>query len=686
MSDFKHFGKAVNEQLAKMSNFELFTTDVTGDELIALYLASFPEGTDPIYKTNTEHTCTCCFQFIRNMGNLVMVNEAGEMVSLWNVYGKLEAPYDVVARALFERVRAAKINGIFRTDMASFGQEATRKLQADGKTVVTHNHFYGTTPARMVIKTRKVGGETVSADSVKGAYASGVQVFERGLKELTRSAVTDVLGLIERNDIYRGAEHLHAVKAFNDMQLAYGKAKNKNAFVWANSTSPAVSRFRNTAIGKLVQDLSEGTDLEAAVKSFEAMVAPTNYKRTTSLITPKMIEQAQATLAELGLENAIHRRLAKLSDVSVNNVLWVDNSARAQMKDGIAGLLADQVGKTTTKADAAVAQAIGIDKFMSDVLPKASSIDVMLKNQHMGNFVSVTTSDDPAKLFQWDNPFGWSYDGNVTDSIKERVAKAGGNVTNAKLRISLSWFNHDDLDIHVVQPDGDRIYHGSRRSPFGHLDVDMNISPESRQAVENISWTRVQDGPYRVMVNNYTKRESIDVGCVIEIECDGQIIQLSHPGVLKKSHSWGEAGSQIAMVHVRNGRIEKIDPATGVVGGGYSQEKWGVKTEDFVKVKTVMYSPNYWDANASGNKHWFFLLDGCKNDMPARGIYNEFLRSDLAKHRKVFEILGDKTKCDPTDDQLSGVGFSSTRKDELTVRVKSGKITKLYNINFSTKE
>jgi hypothetical protein len=115
-----------------------------------------------------------------------------------------------------------------------------------------------------------------------------------------------------------------------------------------------------------------------------------------------------------------------------------------------------------------------------------------------------------------------------------------------------------------------------------------------------------------------------------------------------------------------------------------SQDKWGVKTETFAKVQTVMFSPNYWDENAVGNKHWFFILEGCKNPEPTRGVYNEFLagRLGLDKHRKVFEILGDKTKCPVTDNQLSGLGFSSTRGDVVMVCVKTGRAQKYYNINF----
>ena len=99
-------------------------------------------------------------------------------------------------------------------------------------------------------------------------------------------------------------------------------------------------------------------------------------------------------------------------------------------------------------------------------------------------------------------------------------------------------------------------------------------------------------------------------------------------------------------------------------------------------INTVMYSPNHWDGQAVGNKHWFFVLDGCRNDEPTRGIYNEYLKSELDKHRKVFEVLGSKTMCPPTEEQLSGLGFSSTRGDSVIVQVTTAKQQSTYNIQF----
>jgi hypothetical protein len=64
-----------------------------------------------------------------------------------------------------------------------------------------------------------------------------------------------------------------------------------------------------------------------------------------------------------------------------------------------------------------------------------------------------------------------------------------------------------------------------------------------------------------------------------------------------------------------------------------------------------------------------FVMQNCRNPGPTRGIYNEFLKSSLDLHRKVFEVLGSKTKAPYSDDQLSGIGFTAARGDSVTVVV-----------------
>lgn len=685
-SNFPLFARQVAASFQDlMKERDVFVADVDGDVLYEKYIAAFPEGTNPIFNKNTEHDCSCCKHFIRRAGT-VMALSGGVISTVWDKAAD-RAPgfYAKVATVLQGTIRAAGPRDLFRVgrNEPQFGAQQTRSFN-DQQRAVTWEHFYtGEIPRNLRVD---------QPDTVRGDYRTTVQVFERGLLELTPDAVETVLSLVNQGSLYRGEEHKPALTQFRKMQREFlsKNAPEKKLFVWANAGSPG-ARFRNTVIGTLVQDLSEGKDLEFAVKSFETKVAPQNYKRTTALITPMMIRQAMATIAELGLEPALERRFAVIGDISVNDVKWVDGAAKPLMKGGIGDALMQHAASTSPRSnekDVERAEDIKLDDFMTRILPETTGLELLFKGEHFGNLMSLTAPKDPApkQLFRWSNDFAWSYGGNVADSIKERVKKAGGQIVGT-LRVSLSWFNYDDLDLHIYEPAGrdvrgilDHIYFGNKRgSTGGTLDVDMNAgSGTTREPVENVIWTdKVPDGMYRVVVNNYNFRESSNPGFTIEIENAGKISHFSYNKPVR-----GQQNVEVCSIHMSSGVIERVTPADPAITSSIiSQEKWGLTSEQYIKVKAVTLSPNYWGDNAVGNKHTFFVLEGAKNDEETRGFYNEFLHPRLEPHRKVFEVIADKTKCQPTEGQLSGLGFSSTKKDSFIVRAQQGKKQRLFNVH-----
>ncbi|GLY32028.1 hypothetical protein [Kineosporia sp. NBRC 101731] len=662
MADFKTFADAIHERFTAMSGSELYVVDAEG--IWSAYLSAFPTGSNPMFRERTEHDCSTCRHFARNVGNVVEIAD-GQLRSVWGGLD-LPEPYRTVSAALDEYVTSRPIVGIFRMSEPKYGTQQTRSLV--GETVETWNHFHGEIVERH--RSREVA-------TVRGEFLASVQVFRRGLEELSGSAIDTVVDLIDNNSLYRGEEHMRAVTGFRSLLNHYNQlvGEARNTYVFANASNPA-ARFRNTVIGTLVQDLSEGMSLEAAVRSFEAKVAPANYKRPKALITPAMVADAMKTITALGIESSLERRFAHLADVGVNDVLWVNRDVRPQMKDGSIADILMAAATTAPRRDAA-AEPISIADFMKNILPGATDVDLLVKNANEPNFCSITTGANPGSpsILKWGNDFAWSYGGNVTDSIKEKVKRAGGNVAG-KLRVSLSWFNYDDLDIHVIEPNGNRIYYGNRQDK---LDVDMNAGGRSsREPVENVSWTwNIQDGDYRVEVNNFAKRETVDVGFVIETESAGVIQNYRYDKAVRNNET-----VPVGVMAVEDGKIVKFAPGKDIIGGSASKDIWGVRTEDFVKVKAVMYSPNYWGDSEVGNRHYIFALDGCVNDQPTRGLYNEFLKADLDKHRKVFEVLGDRTKCAADPDQISGLGFSSTSGATITAKVTSGGRQRLLAIQF----
>ena len=300
-------------------------------------------------------------------------------------------------------------------------------------------------------------------------------------------------------------------------------------------------------------------------------------------------------------------------------------------------------------------------------------------NRHIPNFVTLTAPENPdaGQLFKWNNNFAWVYNGSVADSFKEKVKQAGGNI-DGFMRCSLHWFNYDDLDLHVLEPSGREIYYRDKRgNSGGTLDVDMNAgSGKSRDAVENVVWTdpdKLNKGRYKVFVHNFCKRENVDVGFEFEIEINGELHKFHYDKpVVDRSIV------EVAYIDVDANRNITIKPILPEGSTSFkSINEWGIDTMKFQKVSCIMFSPNHWEGNAIGNKHLFFMIDGCKNPDPVRGFFNEYLRADLEKeHRRVFEALGSRAKAEYSDDQLSGLGFSSTSHNDVVVKVdnKSFKI------------
>jgi hypothetical protein len=677
---FNAIGKAVAKQFQAMTATGLYRTQAEKDVLWETYLASFPEGSNPIYKERTEHDCNCCKSFIRTLGGVVSIVD-GNIVTIWDI--NVGGPYQVVADAMAEYVKNCAIDNLFLHPEKMVGTVNSRQLLED-KSIITWDHYFVNLPNDAVVRGEQIGPQTSEARST-------FDVMFRSLNEITIDAIDTVLDLIAQNSLYRGEEHTFALTEFRKLKVEWmrlrldGIAQSeatiaaRDLFVWPliKTVPKPVSRMRSTVIGTLLTGLSDGVDMEDAVKMFESKVAPTNYKRPTALVTKAMIAKAQEKVNELGFTSALERRYATIDDITINNVLYADRAAKKAMNvfDDIAAC----VPESTKKLDKV--EEVSIEDFLTKILPKAESLEVMFENRHAGNLVSLIAPADPTAktMFKWPNNFSWSYTGEVTDSIKERVKAAGGSVTG-DLCCRLAWEYKDDLDFHMYEPGGNRIFYGNKRqlSPNGGmLDLDANGGDGIVQyPAENIYYSdkcRMREGVYELQVNNYCRR-SDGHGFEVEIEFDGEIRHIVYDKVMR-------TGDTLTVAKIQYSKLNGFKVIESMPSTQTSKTIWNVPTQTFHKVSVVMLSPNYWDDKSVLNKHYFFMLDNCLNEGRARGFFNEFLTEALTPHRKVFEIVGSKMKTDESDRQLSGLGFSSTQRNHLLCRV-NGSFTRTVKIVF----
>jgi hypothetical protein len=207
----------------------------------------------------------------------------------------------------------------------------------------------------------------------------------------------------------------------------------------------------------------------------------------------------------------------------------------------------------------------------------------------------------------------------------------------------------------------------------------MNVGHgSSREAVENIFYTNAPKkvGWYKVFVHNYSKRETTNEGFVVQIEYNGNIKDYAYNRSVKNHER-----VNVVDLHWDGTTVSEIKIHSNIEENGVSKEIWGIKTEDWTKVNILTLSPNHWDENSVGNKHYFFILDKCVNPDSTRGVYNEFIKGEFDKHRKVFELIGNKLKCEYSDKQLSGLGFSTTQRESILCKV-SGNFNRTLKVKF----
>ena len=181
------------------------------------------------------------------------------------------------------------------------------------------------------------------------------------------------------------------------------------------------------------------------------------------------------------------------------------------------------------------------------------------------------------------------------------------------------------------------------------------------------------NGKYQVRVMNFTQRETSDVGYQVQIEHDGNIIDIGS----SKSPRDRATDDVVDIIYDRS---KGVTFSKDVASKMLIKKKWGLETNSFIKVKQLFLSPNFWNSTV-GNKHYMFMLENCINDEEAKPFFNEFLKTEFNENRKVFEMMNNKFKIAPSQDQLSGVGFSDTIASEVILRVE-GKFKRLLKIKF----
>jgi hypothetical protein len=687
------FNKLIQARFAQMSQGgKLFRVALTGQQVWDLYIGSFSKEDNPIFRdpASTSKNCNHCKNFIRRYGNIVSVDENYGITTMFDVDADSEYKNTVsvlskaikkskITEVFFETYNelnslpyesCAKTNKVFQLGVVSnpkrYTQEEAEKygvVKKDEVRIFNHIHLF--------VDKQFVDMTGNSVESIMGTCRDAKNVFQRAMETISLDTLKLVKDLINQGSLLDGTTHLFKIDQIIPLKEEYDNlpANARDNWCWVKSYKLPFAKFKNELIGVLCSELSEGEEINKACQSWNKRVDPANYMKVTAPITKKQIEEAKTFVEENGYTESFNRRLANMDDIKVSEILH-SNIGEGKIKSVsiFDGVKSNSTRHKRNEFDGV--EEVAIEKFMQDILPTCSSIEAFFGNNHQGNLVSLTTANNPDSkpIFKWSNNYSWTFNGNLAgkSQIKENVKSAGGKIEGV-LRCSLQWNDEEtkgivDYDLHCKESAGSEIYYSNKKSykTNGWLDVDM-IRP-TKVGIENITWQqKLPDMEYLFFVNNFCG--SNNSGFKIEIEFDSNVFNYHYAQPL--SH---RQNIKVATVKVKNGLIDITHhlPESAVS----SKEVYSLETNQFHKVNLVCLSPNHWGENNIGNKHYLFMLEGCKSPVAIRSFHNENLLPELAQHRKVLEVLGATNMIEPSGKQLSGLGFNATVRDELILRLQ----------------
>ena len=121
------------------------------------------------------------------------------------------------------------------------------------------------------------------------------------------------------------------LRAMKKLKQEYDLQDHKNLFLWKKLDFIESPRFRNSVIGTLFIELSEGKDIEEAIKAYNYKVDPVNYMKASAPISQRQINEAFKFAQENGYESAFNRRFATLADIEAADIMHMSGESSTKV-------------------------------------------------------------------------------------------------------------------------------------------------------------------------------------------------------------------------------------------------------------------------------------------------------------------------------------------------------------------
>ena len=404
----------------------------TASDLWETYLNALPQS------ERQHHTCSACKQFVRRYGALAVVGQDGSLTSAIWPDGFVPEPYQAPIAVMRRLIARGTITGVALSTEPTWGTPITGEW--------TH---FAVTPAEG-LRYRESGA--ITAGQAAAVKHEDYGTLQRGLAEFDRKTVAQALTLLEADSLYRAEKMLGPARfllGLHDMRdTMHGRQRDN--LVWRAVAGAPVGfcQPRSTMVGTLLEDIQSGMDFEQVRRRFAAKMHPLQYQRPQAAPAAGAIAQAEKLVEQLGIEPSLHRRFARLAELTT---LWLPQPQpeRSNGAGGVFGHLLPK-GEHALEPMQVPAQTITWEKFARTVLPTAHRIESYVSGRM--NFCALLTAvnEDAPPILQWDsadrrNPFSWYiYHGGSTPEYWGLASGTWVPVTAVTLQPSM-WMEQEQF-------------------------------------------------------------------------------------------------------------------------------------------------------------------------------------------------------------------------------------------------
>ena len=396
--------KSIRDRFSSFANSDtkrmLYTTDGTKD-LYDILLRSIPE------EARQHYNCNTCRHFVNKYGGLVVIDQTTGAQSpvMWNPDAASDF-FKPAVTEIWKTVHRAKVNGVFATSQVELGHATTGPW----------NHMAVNAP-EYIRYTRR-------ADSVNeriAAVSENRRLLAQSLAKYSLDVIRAALNLIQSGQI-AGTSIIKAnAEWFYDISTQYQeKSLNKHNFLWAvAATAPTgYCHINSNLFGTMLEDIANGMTADDVKAKYEVKAAPDKYQRSVAAPSSGAIREAEKRFAELGLENSLKRRYARLEEIQT---IWVPEPEKEPEKK--TGIFSDIVPKDAKSSPKIAASGddlnptpITWEKFRSTVLStgKVKKMEFRVSGLYHYPFAAILTAVDmdAPPIVLWDkpeerNPYSW---------------------------------------------------------------------------------------------------------------------------------------------------------------------------------------------------------------------------------------------------------------------------------------